>query len=72
MDTILIRKSLLFQVIPEKLEKTVTLSKTVMHTITFKVTDKDTGDVIPDVEVTVKKSGDMAAYKWKERKLQPC
>lgn len=43
---------------PEKLEKTVTLSKTIMHAITFKVTDKDTGDVIPDVKVTVKKSGD--------------
>ena len=50
---------------PEKLEKTVTLSKTVMHTITFKVTDKDTGDVIPDVKVTVKKSGDWQPINGK-------
>lgn len=50
---------------PEKLEKTVTLSKTVIHAITFKVTDKDTGDVIPDVEVTVKKSGDWQPINGK-------
>lgn len=50
---------------PEKLEKTVTLSKTVMHAITFKVTDKDTGDVIPDVKVTVKKSGDWQPINGK-------
>ena len=45
---------------PEKLEKVITLAPTVKHTITFKVTDKDTGEVIPGVSVTVKKSGEWS------------